>query len=186
MDRQTYEKYYPYGAYTLGDIPQNAEIHRKRYQNFQDFLDANPLLVPKDYLGTDQNHCQIELIIGGRYRCGYKDHLCHNYPMTDLKLKLWNHKHTLRFKGQRNTYIVASHPYTTPDTAISKSQAISDELVEGLQAELYPAEKSWYYPRVSCLFLIGRPDILSRISRASLGDPIEIFEGKKTYIQRNK
>ena len=184
MDRKTYEKYYPYGASAFGDIPQNADIHRIRYQNFEDFLDANPLLVPKDYLGTDQNHCQIELIIGGRYRCGYKDHLCHNYQMTYLKL--WDHRHTMRFKGQRNTYIIASHPYTTPDIVMSESQTISDKLVKGLQAELYPTEKSWYYPGSTCLFLIGRPDILSRISRASLGDPIEIFEGKKTYIQRNK
>ena len=46
MNRNSYRRFYDYGAYASGEFEQEHELHQHRYTNFQRFLDANPGIVP--------------------------------------------------------------------------------------------------------------------------------------------
>ena len=51
------------------------------------------------------------------------------------------------------------------------------QILKGLVANMYPKGKSWYYPDVSNLCIIGSQDVLDRLDLSVLGEPIDVFIG---------
>ena len=80
----------------------------------------------------------------------------------------------MRIKGENNSYFVATHPYKR---AVENSQ-IADDLLEGLVAHIYSADLSWYYPNSTYLILIGKSEVLEKVSVECLGQPLLIVEGE--------
>ena len=163
-----YRKYYPYGASAkFSKNPEvNANTNKHRLNNLERFLAENPSVIPleKDIC------CQRHIRDGGTWKCGIGGVPC---PKAD-SLTVWDHKHGMRIKGEKNSYFVATHPYKS---AVQNSQ-IADELLEGLAAHFYSADMSWYYPNFTYLFLIGKSEILEKVSVECLGQPLLIVEGE--------
>ncbi|MDD9972973.1 MAG: hypothetical protein OXU27_03155 [Candidatus Poribacteria bacterium] len=163
-----YRKYYPYGASAVfSDNPDvNANIDRHRLNNLKRFLSENPSVIPleKDIC------CQRQIRDGGTWKCGLTGIPC---PKVD-DLPVWHHKHGMRIKGEKNSYFVATHPHKH----VVKNSQMAEELLEGLVAHLYSADLSWYYPNSTYLFLIGKSEVLEKVSVECLGQPLLIVEGE--------
>lgn len=174
-----YAKFYGYGATAFGDEPE--EFHCHRFQNFQNFLDENNHMnvVPWSNGGSGL-HCQKHILRGGRWRCHIQGRECPQFGET----KLWDHCHAMRLKGISKSIFVATHPYFKSQDYLSESlEELSGKLLIGLIANVYHESKSWYYPDRTSLILIGRDDILDRLSTESLGEPVLTMNG--SYEGRN-
>ena len=163
-----YRKYYPYGASAVFSKKKevNADINRHRLNNLKQFLAENPTVVPL----KKELCCQRQIRDGGTWKCGIGGLPC---PKTN-SLAVWDHKHGMRIKGEKKSYFVATHPYKH----VVKNIQIADELLQGLVAHLYPAELSWYYPNSTYLFLIGKSEVLEKVSVECLGQPLLIVKGE--------
>ena len=166
MNKRTYAKFYEYGASAFGDIPQTDSIHRIRYQNFQNFLDKNPSIIPP----SKTIHCQRHLRDCGSWRCYRSMKGCPEF--NEKNSEIWDHGHDMRIKGVPKSHFVATHPYNT-----KVGEDYSPYILQGLEARLYDKSKSWYYPNSTYLFIISRPEVLEMVSQTSLGEPLQIFHG---------
>ena len=178
MNRKQYERFYDYGAYACGKFPQEHELHQKRYANFQQFLDANPRVIP---ILNENICCQHFILLSGRYKCGTA--ACYiNSTHIDIDVEdvqtgfrvnmhrdIFDHSHAMRLKGVRKSYFAATHPYNFD---IKKVSDYPKGLLQGLVAKVYPTEKDWYYPGQSNLVLIGTPETLTHLELSILGTPI--------------
>ena len=173
MDREAYAKFYGYGAYGgFTGRQESAEFHERRYALFGAFLEVNPLLVPSDHGAAC---CLTHILRGGRWGC----HKSPNYCATDFTHDIYDHRHAMRFYGIRKSMFIATHPYNyTPDNTGYDYSNVPGNLLRGLVANVYPKDKSWYYPGVSNLCIIGRQDILDRIDLSVLGTPVEVYTGR--------
>ena len=144
----------------------NANTNKHRLNNFERFLSENPSVIPleKDIC------CQRQIRDGGTWKCGIDDFPCHKVD----GLTVWDHKHGMRMKGEKNSYFVATHPYKH----VVENSQIAEELLEGLVVYLYSANLSWYYPNFTYLFLIGKTEVLKKVSVECLGQPLLIVEGE--------
>ena len=166
-----------YSATAFRNEPE--EFHLSRFQNFQNFLDENPNVVPLNE-GGDGLHCQKHILKGGQWRCQIYGRECPQFGET----KLWKHYHAIRLKGVRKSIFVATHPYFKSQDYLSKSsEGLSGKLLQGLTAKIYHESKSWYYPEVTSLILIGRDDILDLLSTECLGESIQTIAG--SYVGHN-
>ena len=178
MDKKTYEKFYGYGAYACGDKP--SEFHEHRYALFQNFLDANPLVVPYD---DGDICCETQVVIGGRWRCYIPRYECGRAFEHDI----YDHKHAMRLKGVRKSIFIATHPYnyTTNKEHVAfglDNNGYNDmpsKILKGLTANVYPKDKSWYYTDHSSLCIIGRDDVLEMLDLSVLDEPLEVFVGTR-------
>ena len=174
MDERTYAKFYDYGAAGFANEPE--EFHHNRFQNFQNFLDENSHMnvVPLSNGGYGL-HCQKHILIGGQWRCQIQGRECPQIGET----KLWDHSHAMRLKGISKSIFVATHPYWKSQDYLSHEslEGLSGKLLQGLTANIYHESKSWYYPEVTSLILIGRPDILDLLSTECLGEPVRTVNG---------
>ena len=178
MDKKTYEKFYGYGAYACDEKPQ--VFHEKRYALFQNFLDANSLVMP-----YDEGHicCETQLVIGGRWRCHIPPCECGN----PFRHNIYDHKHAMRLKGVRKSIFIATHPYNYTANKEHVAFGLDDndyndmpsKILQGLTANVYPKDKSWYYTDHSNLCIIGRGDILESLDLSVLGKPLEVFVGTR-------
>ena len=186
MNRQKYERFYSYGAYACGEFPQDHELHRKRYANFQQFLDANPGILPV----KDENICCQHFILrSGRYKCDTPACYADNFHVSidaedtqtdfgiDMNSQVFDHSHAMRIKGVRKSHFAATHPYNFDTESISD---YPKGLLQGLVAKVYPSEKDWYYPRSSYLILISTPETLAHLNLSTLGTPIAEITGTRT------
>lgn len=180
MDRKQYEKFDEYGASAFDNHPQDSGINLVRYQNFQNFLDENPNVVP----GVDSICCQKHILNRGKWKCGVPRRTCPNWG--DSFYTLWDHMHAMRMKGVRKSLFVATHPYDIEeklsDGGLTET-AIAEYLLEGLTARLYPSSKSWYYPNRTSLFLIGVDELLAGLFLKCLGEPMLTIQG--VYVGHN-
>ena len=167
MNKKQYAKFYGYGAAALGDFPTAAPIHQLRYENFQKFLDANLRIVPTPEEGYIC--CQAHIEHSGRYKCYLN---CVRFGNSS---EVWDHVHGMRFKGLRKSYFAATHPYN-----FDPKEDYSNEILDGLIAKAYPAEKSWYYPGRTNLLLIGTEFSISLLNIDFLGKPIQEISGTRT------
>lgn len=164
MNMEQYLKFYPYGATAFNKTPQADPIHQLRYENFQNFLAANPKVLPTRSEGYIC--CQTHIERSGRYKC-YLD--CVRFGDDG---KVWDHIHGMRFQGLRKSYFVATHPYN-----FNPEEDHSNKILDGLIAKAYPKEKSWYYPGRTYLLLIGTEFSMSRLNTDFLGEPIQEIRG---------
>ena len=179
MDKRTYAKFYGYGATVYPD--KTEEFHCNRFQNFQNFLDENKHMniVPLEEGGKGL-HCQKHIQRGGRWQCQIQGREC---PQFDER-KLWDHCHAMRLKGVSKSIFVATHPYFKSQDYLPKSlEGLPGKLLQGLTAKIYHESKSWYYPEVTSLILIGTGDILDLLSTECLGEPIQTIAG--SYVGHN-
>ena len=192
MNRQKYERFYGYGAYTLDERPQNHELHQQRYANFQQFLDTNPGIRPV----TDYNICcQHFILSSGRYKCDTRacrtDNIHQDIAPEDTQTgvrigmhgEIFDHSHSMRIKGVRKSYIAVTHPYNFDPENIDD---YPKGLLQGLVAKVYPSEKDWYYPGSSILILISTPETFSHLDQATLGKPTAEITGTRTPSQNPK
>ena len=185
MNRKKYERFYGYGASALGELPQDHDLHQKRYANFQQFLDANPSIRPV----TDENICCQHFILrSGRYKCDTP--ACHADSIhqdiapedtqtgveIDMHGDVFDHSHAMLIKGVRKSYIAATHPYNFDPEKISD---YPKGLLQGLVAKVYPSEKDWYYPGSSYLILISTPETFAHLYLSILGTPIAEITGTR-------
>ena len=171
MDNRKYEKFYGYGAYACAEKPK--EFHQYRYRLFQDFLDANPTVIPYD---DGIICCETHLLVGGRWRCHQSPYCC-----RDFEHDIYDHKHSMRIKGVRKSIFIATHPYQymkpTPFHDECDYSDMPSKILKGLIAKIYPKGKSWYYPEVSNLCIISTGKVLERLDLRVLGEPIEVVIG---------
>ena len=173
MDRKTYEFFYAYGASAFAEEPK--EFHEYRYRLFQDFLDANSMVVPHNY---GEVCCETQLLIGGRQRC----HTSRSYCGQDFRHDIYDHKHAMRLKGVRKSIFVATHPYNyrkhvKSGLKVCDYSDMPSKILKGLVANVYPKGKSWYYPDGSNLCIIVPERELVSLDLSVLGEPIDVFVG---------
>ena len=107
MDKKTYGKFYGYGASAFAEEPR--EFHEYRYRLFQDFLDANRVVVPHNYGDVC---CETQILMGGRWGC----HTSLSYCGQDLRHDIYDHQHAMRLKGVQKSIFIATHPYNLRKT----------------------------------------------------------------------
>ena len=179
MDRKQYEKFYEYGATAFSD--KSEDFHHVRFQNFQNFLDENPNVVPLNERGKGL-HCQKHILIGGKWRCQIQGREC---PQLS-EPKLWKHCHAMRLKGIPKSIFAVTHTYYRSQDYLSGNvslEELSGELLQGLTAKIYHETKSWYYPRQTSVILIGTDSILEQLSTGCLGEAILTING--SYVGHN-
>ena len=168
ISRDNYQDYYAYGA--TGFRNSSEEFHQTRFQNLENFLNANPGLIVHD----NDTVCGHVAFYGSRHRCGIKKYsrVGVDIPCQELynKLELWNdHVHSMRFKGERNTTFLISHPYNNDEHI--KSRDFDDiKMPEGLVVHYVHGSNSWYCPPATLLCFIGRLDVLERLNHDWLRD----------------
>lgn len=188
MNRRQYDRFYNYGAYACGEYPQNHELHKKRYANFQHFLDANPRSIP---VLNENICCQHFILLSGRYKCDtlacYTDSIHIDINVEDsqtgfpvnMHTDLFDHSHAMRLKGVRKSYFAVTHPYNFD---IKKMSNYPKGLLQGLVAKVYPSEKDWYFPGQSYLVLIGTSETLALLDVSVIGIPVAVIVGTRQAV----
>lgn len=180
--KENYSRIYSYGASaSFGNTSKEIDKNNLyRFAKLESFIDANPIVVP--VANYNSLCCQKHLRDGGKWGCDYSScksryGSAHSVTKRGANINIWDHAHPMRMKDVKKSYFVASHPYWTHPMTTEQVTFYEKCLLSGLVAWQFKTDSSWYYPGATCLFLIGRGDVLDMLNLECLGNKIAAVQG---------